>query len=161
MRVVSLAVCDAVLSGGSSQPNPTQPIFRREALRVAISGLLHDVRNDASLGSTVCLDVSDGAACAFLAAGEGAAAVVSYEPAEWSHLLVGQVSSTFAQREQCTHPIGRRSWLHDLEWVFQGRYSLDLDDLAHVSGWEPYNLRNINTFFLSWTCTIRILHNIS
>ncbi|CAM9803913.1 unnamed protein product, partial [Laminaria digitata] len=65
---------------------------RREAFRVAISGLLHDVRNDASLGSTVCLDVSDSATCAFLAAGEGAAAVVSYEPAEWSHLLVEQVA---------------------------------------------------------------------
>lgn len=40
----------------------------------------------------MCLDVGDGAACAFLAVGEGAATAVSYEPAEWSHLLVGQVS---------------------------------------------------------------------
>ena len=56
------------------------------------------MRSDASLGSTVCLDVSDSATCAFLAAGEGAAAVVSYEPAEWSHLLVEQVSSTMVAR---------------------------------------------------------------
>lgn len=72
----------------------TRSTHRRESFRVAISGLLTDVRNDPSLGSTVCLDVSDGATCAFLAAGEGAAAVVSYEPAEWSHLLVGQVRLT-------------------------------------------------------------------
>ncbi|CAM9779437.1 unnamed protein product, partial [Hapterophycus canaliculatus] len=44
--------------------------------------------------SSTVLDIGDGAACAFLAAGEGAGAVISYEPAEWSHLLVGQVCKT-------------------------------------------------------------------
>lgn len=43
--------------------------------------------------SAVCLNISDGGVCAFLAAGEGATAI-SYEPEEWSHLLVGQVTSS-------------------------------------------------------------------
>lgn len=62
---------------------------RREAYRLAVAGLLEGLPVAAE--SSTVLDIGDGAACAFLAAGEGAGAVISYEPAEWSHLLVGQV----------------------------------------------------------------------
>lgn len=62
---------------------------RREAYRLAVARLL-DGLSVAAASSTV-LDIGDGAACAFLAVGEGAGTVISYEPAEWSHLLVGQV----------------------------------------------------------------------
>lgn len=66
---------------------------RREAYRLAVARLLRSLPSAVAVAgdSTTVLDVGDGAACAFLAAGEGAGAAVSYEPAEWSHLLVGQV----------------------------------------------------------------------
>lgn len=60
---------------------------RREAYRLAVAELLRGLPG----GPGTVLDIGDGAACAFLAVGEGAGAAVSYEPAEWSHLLVGQV----------------------------------------------------------------------
>lgn len=66
---------------------------RREVYRQAIARLLRGHPTTATGASGVCLDIGDGATCAFLAAGEGASAAVSFEPAEWSHLLVGQVSS--------------------------------------------------------------------
>lgn len=69
---------------------------RREAYRLAVGRLLRGLPGVSAGGATV-LDVGDGAACAFLAAGEGAGAVVSYEPAEWSHLLVGQVRNLVTQ----------------------------------------------------------------
>ena len=29
------------------------------------------------------------------------------------------------------------------------------NDLAHVAGWEPYNMHNLgHTYFLGWFCTI-------
>ncbi|CAN0132511.1 unnamed protein product [Scytosiphon promiscuus] len=62
---------------------------RRETYRLAVARLLEGL--PVATESSTVLDIGDGAACAFLAAGEGAGAVVSYEPAEWSHLLVGQV----------------------------------------------------------------------
>lgn len=65
---------------------------RREVYRVAIARLLRGLPSGAAGGGSTVLDVGDGAACAFLAAGEGAGASISYEPAEWSHLLVGQVT---------------------------------------------------------------------
>lgn len=69
-----------------------KPKCRREIYRQAISRLLRGLPSSHTGGKTaVCLDVGDGATCSFLAAGEGSGAVVSYEPAEWSHLLVGQV----------------------------------------------------------------------
>ncbi|CAM9336327.1 unnamed protein product [Ectocarpus fasciculatus] len=61
---------------------------RREAYRLAVAELLRGRPG----GAGTVLDIGDGAACAFLAVGEGAGAAVSYEPAEWSHLLVGQVA---------------------------------------------------------------------
>lgn len=67
---------------------------RREVYRLAIARLLRGMpggSGGAVGGGSTVLDVGDGAACAFLAAGEGAGASISYEPAEWSHLLVGQV----------------------------------------------------------------------
>lgn len=69
---------------------------RREAYRLAVARLLRSLPSGAVAGgdSTV-LDIGDGAACAFLAVGEGAGAAVSYEPAEWSNLLVGQVRAWF------------------------------------------------------------------
>lgn len=62
---------------------------RREAYRLAVAELLRGCPG----GAGTVLDIGDGAACAFLAVGEGAGAAVSYEPAEWSHLLVGQVQT--------------------------------------------------------------------
>ncbi|CAM9570516.1 unnamed protein product, partial [Ectocarpus sp. 12 AP-2014] len=59
---------------------------RREAYRLAVAELLRGLPG----GPGTVLDIGDGAACAFLAVGEGAGAAVSYEPAEWSHLLIGQ-----------------------------------------------------------------------
>lgn len=77
---------------------------RREVYRLAIARLLRGMSGGDSggggggggivSGESTVLDVGDGAACAFLAAGEGAGASISYEPAEWSHLLVGQVISS-------------------------------------------------------------------
>lgn len=65
---------------------------RREVYRLAIASLLAGLSGDAVGGESTVLDIGDGAACAFLAAAEGAGASISYEPAEWSHLLVGQVT---------------------------------------------------------------------
>ena len=77
---------------------------RREVYRLAITRLLRGMSGDVRAngdssggggstgGGPTVLDIGDGAACAFLAAGEGAGASISYEPAEWSHLLVGQVT---------------------------------------------------------------------
>ena len=69
---------------------------RREVYRLAIARLLRGMSggDGAAGGGSTVLDIGDGAACAFLAAGEGAGASISYEPAEWSHLLVGQVTSS-------------------------------------------------------------------
>lgn len=64
---------------------------RREVYRLAVARLLRGLPGGAVGGGPTVLDVGDGAACAFLASGEGAGASISYEPAEWSHLLVGQV----------------------------------------------------------------------
>ncbi|CAB1110983.1 unnamed protein product [Ectocarpus sp. CCAP 1310/34] len=61
---------------------------RREAYRLAVAELLRGLPG----GPGTVLDIGDGATCAFLAVGAGAGAAVSYEPAEWSHLLVGQVA---------------------------------------------------------------------
>lgn len=79
------------MHGNALQPGAFQNNLRREVYRLAISRLLGELPAPAARESAVCLDISDGATCAFLAAGEGASAAVSYEPAEWSHLLVGQV----------------------------------------------------------------------
>lgn len=65
---------------------------RREVYRLAIGRLLRGIAKDSGGRAAVCLDVGAGSTCTFLAAGEGAGTVVSYEPEEWSHLLVGQVS---------------------------------------------------------------------
>lgn len=69
---------------------------RREAYRLAIARLLRGMSDGggggAVGGGSTVLDIGDGAACAFLATREGAGASISYEPAEWSHLLVGQVT---------------------------------------------------------------------
>lgn len=72
---------------------------RQEAYRQAIARLLRGLPSGAVAGGdATVLDIGDGAACAFLAVGEGAGAVVSYQPAEWSNLLVGQVRAWFSGR---------------------------------------------------------------
>ncbi|CAM9327937.1 unnamed protein product [Sphacelaria rigidula] len=63
---------------------------RREVYRLAVGRLLRGLPPGCR-ESAVCLNIGEGGVCAFLAAGEGASAVVSYEPEEWSQLLVGQV----------------------------------------------------------------------
>lgn len=77
---------------------------RREVYRLAVARLLRGMSGGgggagagggAVGGESTVLDIGDGAACAFLAAREGAGASISYEPAEWSHLLVGQVTYTW------------------------------------------------------------------
>ena len=51
--------------------------------------------------------------------------------------------------------------------MFQGRYIPDLHDLyglyglAHVAGWARYNLHDLGHEFLTWICTVQILHNVS
>lgn len=73
---------------------------RQEAYRLAIARLLRSLPDGgAAGGGSIVLDIGDGATCAFLAAGEGggAGASISYEPAEWSHLLVGQVTSRYME----------------------------------------------------------------
>lgn len=72
--------------------------LRREIYRLAIGRLLRGISKASSGRAAVCLDVGDGSTCAFLAAGEGAGTVVSYEPEEWSHLLVGQASYCICSR---------------------------------------------------------------
>lgn len=59
---------------------------------MAIGRLLRGISKASGGRAAVCLDVGAGSTCTFLAAGEGAGTVVSYEPEEWSHLLVGQVN---------------------------------------------------------------------
>ena len=50
--------------------------------------------------------------------------------------------------------------LHDLD-LFGADLFPDLYDLAHVAGWEPYNLHVCSrTRFLGWICTIQILNSI-
>ena len=37
----------------------------------------------------------------------------------------------------------------------------DLYDLAHVAGWEPYNLQDLAHSLVGWICTVQILHSTS
>ena len=61
----------------------------------------------------------------------------------------------------CTPQTDHRFPLDDL--VLSGKIHLfpDLYNLAHVAGWEPYNLHDLGHVSKGLICTLQILHSVS
>ena len=57
--------------------------------------------------------------------------------------------------------IDNRFLVHDLRETFQSRNTPGLNDLAHVTAWESYDLHDLGHVFLGLIRIINILHNIS